>query len=78
LREERRLRVLENRVLWKIFGHKKGDVTGEWRRLHNGWINDQLPSPNIICGIKSRMRWAGDCSTYGVKERFIQGFGGET
>jgi hypothetical protein len=38
LREESRLRVFENRVLWKLFGPKMGEVTGEWRRLHNGLL----------------------------------------
>jgi hypothetical protein len=56
---ERRLRVYENRVLKKTFGPKKDEVTGEWRRLHNEGLNDQFPSPNIICVIRSRMRCAG-------------------
>ena len=59
LREERRLRVLGNRVLRKAFGPKKDEVTGEWGRLHNEGLNDQFRSPNIIFGIKSRRRWAG-------------------
>jgi len=58
LRKERRLRLFENRALRKTFGPKKEEVTGEWRRLHNEGLDDQFPSPNIICGIKSRMRWA--------------------
>jgi hypothetical protein len=54
------LRVLENRVLRKIFGPKRDEVTGEWRRLHNEEFNNLYSSPNIICVIKSRgMRWAG-------------------
>jgi len=40
LREERRLRVFENRVLWRIFGPKRDEVTGEWRKLHNEELND--------------------------------------
>jgi hypothetical protein len=50
LREEytRRLRVFESRVLRKIFGCKRDEVTGEWRRLHNEELNDLYSSPNII------------------------------
>jgi hypothetical protein len=40
LREEHRLRVFENRVLWRIFGPKRGEVTGEWRKLHNEELRD--------------------------------------
>ena len=60
LREERRLRVFENRVLREIFGPKRDEVTGEWRKLHNGKLNDLYSSPNIFRVMKSRrMRWAG-------------------
>ena len=48
LREERRLRVFENRVLRRIFGPKRDEVTGEWRKLHNEGLNDQFSSPNIV------------------------------
>jgi hypothetical protein len=59
LREERRLRVFENRVL-RIFGPKRDEVTREWRKLYNGERNDLYSSLNIFRVIKSRrMRWAG-------------------
>jgi hypothetical protein len=58
LREEHRLRVFENRVL-RIFGPKRDEVTGEWRKLHNAELHDLYSSPDIIRQIKSRrMRWA--------------------
>jgi len=54
------LRVFENRVLRKIFGTKRDEVTGEWRKLHNEELNDLYPSSNVIRVIKSRrMRWTG-------------------
>ena len=58
LREKRRLRVFENRMLRRIFGLKRVEVTGEWRKLHNEELDDLYPSPNIFRVIKSRrMRW---------------------
>ena len=60
LREERRLRVYENRVLRKIFGPKRDEVTRDRRKLHNEELNDLYSSSNIVRVIKSRrMRWAG-------------------
>ena len=59
LREEHRLRVFENKVLRKIFGTKKGEITGEWRNLHNAELHALYSPPNIIRGLKSRrLRWA--------------------
>jgi hypothetical protein len=59
LREEHRLRVYENRVLRRIFGPKRDEVTGEWRRLHSGELHNLYSSPDTIRQIKSRrMRWA--------------------
>jgi len=58
LREERRLRVFENRVLWRVFGSKREKVTGEWRKLHKEELRDIYPFPNIVLVVKSRrMRW---------------------
>ena len=52
--------MFENMVLWRIFGPRRDEVTGEWRRLHNEELNDLYSTPNIVRMIKSRrMRWAG-------------------
>ena len=60
LREECRLRVSENRVLRRIFGHKRDEVTGEWRELHNEELNDLYCSLSTVRVIKQRrIRWAG-------------------
>jgi len=55
--EERKLRVFENMVLRRIFGPRKDEVTGEWRRLHNEELNDLYCSPNIVRVIKSKRMW---------------------
>ena len=66
LREERKLTVFENVVLRRIFGPRRDEVMGEWRRLHNEDLNDLYSSPNIVRVIKSmknEMGWA--CGSYG-------------
>jgi hypothetical protein len=73
LREERRLRVLR-----RIFGAKRDEVRGEWRKLHNEKLNDLYSSSNIVRVIKSKiMRWAGHVARM-EEGRHVQGFGGET
>jgi hypothetical protein len=78
LRNERRLKVFENRVLRRVFVPKRDEVTGEWRKLHNEELNDLYSFPNIVRGgkiKKNEMGWA--CGAYGRGERCAQGVGGE-
>ena len=78
LREERRLRVFENRMMRRIFGPKREEVTGEWRRLHNKELYALHFSLNISLVIKSgRLRWAGSIACTGEGEVHTD-FGGET
>jgi len=66
LREERKLRVFESLVLRRIFGPRRDEVTGEWRRLHKEEQNDLYSSSNIVRVINSRrMRWAGNVACMG-------------
>ena len=79
LREKRMLRVFENRVVRRIFGPKRNEVTGEWRKLHNEELNNLYSSPNIIWVIKSkRMPWAGHVTCMGGRGEVYKGFCGET
>jgi hypothetical protein len=80
LREKRRMSVFEKRVL-KIFGPKRDEITGEWRKLHNEKLNELYCSPSIILVITSRrMSWARHVAHIARRgeERCIQDFGGET
>jgi hypothetical protein len=59
LREEHKLRMFENRVLRRIFGPKRDEVSGGWRKLHNVELHDLCSLPSIITIMKSRMKWVG-------------------
>jgi hypothetical protein len=68
LREERLLKAFENRVLRRIFGRKRDEVTGEWKKLHNEELNDLYCSLNIVRVNKSSiMRWAGHVACIGER-----------
>ena len=72
LREERRLRVFENRELRKVFVPKRDEVTGERRKLHNEELNHLYSLPSIVRVVKSRrMRWAGHVARMG-EDRGVQ------
>ena len=79
IKEECRLRVFENRVLRRVFGPKRDEVTGEWRKLHKEELSDLYSLPNIVRVVKSRrMRWAGHVACMGEGTGVQKGFGGET
>jgi hypothetical protein len=68
LRDEHRLRVFENRVLRRMFGPKRGEVTGGWRKLYNEELHNLYSSPNTIRMINSRwMSWVGHGARMGEK-----------
>jgi hypothetical protein len=73
-REEHRLGVFENRVLRRIFGPKRDEVTGEWRKLHNEELHNFYSSPNIIRQVKAN-EVGGACGTHRRGEKSVQGFG---
>jgi hypothetical protein len=78
LREERRLRVFENRVLRRVFGPTRDEVTGEWRKLHNEALNDLYSLPNIVRVVKARrMRWAGPVARRGEERGVHRVLGGK-
>jgi hypothetical protein len=73
LREERKLRVFENKVLRRIFGPKRDEVTEGWRKLHNEYLRDLYSSSSIIRIIKSRrMRWARHVARMGEKRNWYR------
>jgi hypothetical protein len=76
LKEENRLRVFENRVLRKIFGPKRDEVTGEWRKLHNEELHILYSSLNIIRQIKEN-EVCVTCGTHGRGEECVHGFHGK-
>jgi hypothetical protein len=69
----------ENRVLRRIFGPKRDEVTGKWRELHNEELHNLYSSPKYCAGDKiEKDEMGGVCSSDGGRERFVQDFGGET
>jgi hypothetical protein len=75
LRKEHRLRVFEDRILRRIFGQNRDEVTGEWRKLHNEKLHILYSSPNIVRQIKSRrLRWAGHVARMGEERNVYKVF----
>jgi hypothetical protein len=78
LREEHRLRVFENRVLRRIFGPKRDEVTEEWRKLHNEELHNLYSTPGITRQIKlRRMRWAGHVACMGQERKLYKVLAGK-
>jgi hypothetical protein len=71
LREERTLRMFENRVLRRIFGPKRDEVTGEWRKLHNQELRDLYSSRSIMSNQVEVDEMGGPCSTNGGEEERV-------
>jgi hypothetical protein len=70
--------VFENRVLRRIFGPKRDEVKGEWRKLHNEELYNSYSSPDINRQVKVKANEVGGaCGTHGRGEKSVQGFGGK-
>jgi hypothetical protein len=75
LREEHRLRMFENRIVRRIFGPKRDEVTGKWSKLHNEELHNLYSSPDIISQVKSmRMRWEGHVARMGEEIKLYKFF----
>jgi hypothetical protein len=74
LREERRLRVFQNRVLKRVFGPKRDEVTGEWRKLHNEELSALYSLPHIVRLVKSRRIRCEACGAFSGGEKGCTGF----
>ena len=76
---ERRMRVFENRVLRRLFGPKRDEVTGEWRKLHHEELRDLYSLPSIVRVVKiEKNEVGGACGAHGRGERCAQVSSGET
>ena len=70
--------MFENRVLRRIFGSKRNEVTGEWRKLHNEGLSDLYSSPNNFCDQIEKNKMGSVYRTYGGEEGWLKGFGLES
>ena len=70
--------MFENRVLRRVFGPKRDEVTRKWRKLHNEELSDLYPTQYFAGGKIEKNEMGGACGTYGVGERCAQGSGGES
>jgi hypothetical protein len=66
--------VFENKALRRIFGSKRDEVTGGWRKLHNEELHNLYSSPNIRMIKHKRMRWAGNVTRMGGEKKCVQNF----